>query len=356
MIIKDDNYAKVKSNYSEVVPEETAWDIYLQALKYRYTNTSKYLMLLEKACEYGSGDAALDLGDYELEKKNYNTALKWYEKATELDKTDGFIRMGNIHWKLEELRKAKACFMAAAELVDPEGMYHLGKFIKKEDRDKYKALYWFEKSANLEHRNGKRAVISSPNNMAELLGVIMHGKLLKGDRIWRDGIRDISKTVIDYGVVNEKLLCLQELNSTIKEEILSNNQDVIGYTVKNNHFGANEYFIFTDEAIYIQDENGEENGIWYKLIEDVKVNESDLLIMHHGGSIFEVPNGDEWIQILEEKRLRLFLLVAANITHEWIDDGQLLIEGKHVFSIQERIQLSNVRLNNLEGKSVLWAL
>ena len=134
------------------------------------------------------------------------------------------------------------------------------------------------------------------------------------------------------------------------------NQDIIGYTVKNNHFGANEYFIFTDEAIYIQDENGEENGIWYKLIEDVKVNESDLLIMHHGGSIFVVPNSDEWTQILEKKRLRLFLLVAANITHEWIDDGLLQIEGKHVFSIPERIQLSSVRLSGLEGKSVLWGI
>lgn len=356
MIIKDDNYAEVKSNYSDIVPEETAWDIYRQALEYRYSNTSKYLMLLEKACEYGSGDAALDLGDYELEKKNYNAALKWYKKATELNETAGFIRMGNIHWDLDELRKAKECFMAAAELDNPEGMYHLGKIIKKEDRDKYKALYWFEKSANLEHRNGKRAMLASPNNMAELLGVIMHGKLLKGDRIWQDGVKDISKAVIDYEVVNEKLSCLQDLNSTIKEEILSNHQDVIGYAVINNHYGCKGYFIFTDEAIYIQDENGEENGIWYKLIEDVKVNESDLLIMHHGGSIFEVPNGDEWIQILEEKRLRLFLLVAANITHEWIDDGQLQIEGKHVFSIPERIQLSSVRLSKLEGKSVLWAI
>ena len=185
MIIRDDNYNEFGSSYSDDVSEESAREIYHQAWEYRRTDTAKYLMLLEKACEYGSGEAALDLGEYELEKKNYNAALMWYKKATELGKTEGFIRMGDVYWDLEDLTTAKECFISAANLNEAEGMYRLGDFIRKVDRDKYKALYWFEKAANLGHRNGMRAVLASPNNIAELLGIIMHGKLLHGDKFWQ---------------------------------------------------------------------------------------------------------------------------------------------------------------------------
>ena len=326
---------------------DMAETMYVNAMKIKNKDSLKYLTLLKESIKYGSSRSMLEMGNY-YEKTDKTMALNWFKEAAEAGETTGLIKMGNIYWHDNKLSKAKECFATAVNREDPYGMYWLGKYIKNVEGDKETARFWFKKAKDMGVVEASKEVFASSEVLAELLGIIIHGREKHGKVLWaKEGVDD-NQINIPYGIIIKRLgtADLKNVqNSWIKNEIIGKNLDIIGYIYKPNFWDKSEYIIFTNRAIYTQNEKGDGGVVRYDEIEDVEILQDSTMIIPCGSkNKYEVPSVyKKWMKKLGKYSLRLFLLLAAKL------EG----DCKYKFTESEIAKLSMINIEELGGRCIL---
>jgi TPR repeat protein len=115
----------------------------------------KALKWYEKEAAEGDADAMRRAGDLyassQCSCQNYNKAIGWYEKAAANDDSDAMLRLGDIHADgqggPQDYAKAIEWYEKAAAKDNTDAMRLLGR-IRAKNREYSKAIEWYERAAD----------------------------------------------------------------------------------------------------------------------------------------------------------------------------------------------------------------
>lgn len=124
-------------------------------------NHQEAFALFKKGAASNDGASALIVGYY-FEKiglavdKNIDSALFWYEKATNIEFDEAFIKLGTLYQtepSIHNIEKAIYWYQKAADKKIVDGFYNLGSLYLNGDevpQDYKKAAYYFEEAAKMD--------------------------------------------------------------------------------------------------------------------------------------------------------------------------------------------------------------
>ncbi|SDP69641.1 tetratricopeptide repeat protein [Selenomonas ruminantium] len=316
-----------------------------------------------KAAELGHDGAMTGLGRYYREQEDYNSAMDWFKKAAQKGNAEAKNLIGVMHYRGEgvkcEYKKAFSWFEKAAKAGDAWGMYNLAQcyengygVIKNWD----KAVEWYEKSAeagneeaknrlaeNIVASNKTKSDLRKTDIIAELLGVLINGKLKNGTFLWKTEGDEVVKS---HNFPYQKWR--DEAVRNFFEHYKGSNDCVIGGLRETNVLTSDEYLIFKDYCMIIRTAWGELIQIKYCDIENVSIEgeyNNELMYKTKGGNKRELEGNRSylWKKYAGLYGIRLFLLVMAKICGDC----------KYKFNDDEIMRLSKIKLETLDGDSIL---
>lgn len=370
----EEDFERAKRYYKEAAEANDEYGMYYLGELYEYykdDNVSASIWYA-KAAELGHDGAMTGLGRYYIDQENYSSAMDWFKKAAQKGNAEAKNLIGVMHYRGEgvkcEYNKAFSWFEKAAKDGDTWGMYNLAQCYesgKGTDRDLNKAYDWFWKAAKAGHEEaqkwldnntgtGSKSQSTPQNNSvnavdmaAELLGVLVHGKLKNGKQIWPVRRSDYGSQFIKYRALEDKDIESSDwyLKSTwMLDQMKKNNESMIGFAFEANFIDDWEYIVFTEDAVYFQGPQGNQERVPYGAIVDIKVDSSSTYyFIYANGEEDYITSQGEWNGKLGMDNLRLFFLVMARI------------EGNcnYQFTNYEQGKLADVRLEALGNDGIL---
>ena len=355
----------MEDNLEEQDRENKGIELWEQAHEFEEIDTEKYLQLLKESAALGNVDAMFDIGYYyDDAENNKDIAKSWYENAAKNGFVPAFIMLGLICYEEEDYQCAAKYYRKAADAGDNDGMCYLAQCYENGegvDRDWNKAydLYW--KAAKAGHEEAKKWLDNNTDTgsmsqndsvdivamAAELLGVLVHGKLKNGKQIWPVRCGDYGSRFIKYRALEGKDTESSDWwlkGNWMIDQMEKNNESMIGFAFEANFIDAWEYIVFTEDAVYFQGPQGTQERVPYGAIVDVKVDSSSIYyFIYANGKDDYITSQGEWDGKLGMDNLRLFFLIMARI------------EGNcnYQFTNYEQGKLADVRLEALGGKGIL---
>ena len=227
--------------------------------------------------------------------------------------------------------------------------------------DEYEKIYEYETGEGLWKK------IKDPRTIAELLSVIINGKLKNGEFLWKTGgNEDVKSHNFMYDLWTDKAVAYYFphykgadeyviggawkgnlstcLSVDISMELWPLKMPIVG-----TYYGAaDEYLIFTNAGLWVREKNGKWFNLFYDMIKNVLITEK-----HNLDLVYETKDGLKrklaydrsyiWNNKIGLDGIRLYLLVVAKIFGDC----------KYVFNDNEKECLSKVRLESLYGKYIL---
>jgi len=201
--------------------------------------------------------------------------------------------------------------------------------------NEYEKVCEYENGENIKNR------LKEPATIAELLGVIVNGRLKDGTFLWKtEGNEKIKSHNFMYNPWPNARMIKYFPYCKIK------NMYVVGGVKEENTFlHKDEYLIFTNECFLIRNYLGEIKGEYYREIKHISDIEKQKLFYatSNGKKEFDEVRAYLWDHYLGLNSIRLYLLVVAKIFGDC----------KYEFNDVETECLSKVRLEALGGKSIL---
>ena len=278
---------------------------------------------------------------------------------------DNIAKVATDQDELNELveNKEKEIYLCASSFVIPlyrENIIYIGignpiAVIKSDEVinfDARKILFFninfnneYEKLCELETAEDIKKRLKEPRTIAELLGVIINGKLKDGTFLWKtDGDEEIKSHNFPYDLWSDKVV------ADFFPYYKRTKECVIGGAKETNLLTADEYLIFTNKSLIVREMVG---GTWFNLyygdIEKIVISKReysrDLIYETKYIKKRELANNRSylWDQKVDLDSIRLYLLVVAKIFGDC----------KYEFNDVETEYLSKVRLEALGGKSIL---
>lgn len=107
----------------------------------------------QKAVDAGNIDAIFGLGwFFENEKKDFDTAIEWYQKAADVDDTDAMNSLGRIfEYEKQDFDTAVKWYQKAADLGNSGAMNSLAWYFFEEKKEKETALEWIREALQNEN-------------------------------------------------------------------------------------------------------------------------------------------------------------------------------------------------------------
>ena len=189
------------------------------------------------------------------------------------------------------------------------------------------------------------------NVAAELLGVLIHGKLKSGEDIFsREGKAKEARR-ITYQAWPDDILTkdidMGDVASGLREDLYQHNKSIIGAVIEFCSRASNQYLIIADKAFYVQQSDCVWKNIRYEKIDKVQVyNNTELVIAQYNKQWWHLPFAQMWKLKMGLNNFRLFLLMAAKI----------LGGCKYQFNKEELKKLRKVKLESLDGACILDCL
>lgn len=339
--------------------------IYFLAQCYEYgigidEDESKAYSLYERSAALEEPYSMFKMGQKYRENKNYKKALAMLQKAADQGVSDAYNILGILYDNGQGVKKnagkAVELFGKAAEMNSSWGAYNLAQCYETGDgiqQDDAKALEWYAEAGKRgidEARHKIAQIIFTADVLAELLSVLVHGKLKNGRALWPEvGDETWTFKYKPWDDDNEigELFNSNMINEAIFKCITDCGEWVIGSATESNIISQFEYIVFTDKAVYFQDDNMSAYCRDYSTIEDVvTISNDNFQIVQNNGEIFDVPGAAHWNEKLGRHNIRLFLLVVAKVF------GNCQYE----FTDQELAKLDVATLESLNGRSVLHYL
>lgn len=121
--------------------------------------TAEQLKATIQSADKGDIESQLKLGQYYFDQKDYQEALKWYEKAEEKNNITAIKKIGDIQVKITNSCRSEIPYMfKAAELGDAESQNSVATYYSEGycgfPRDQQKAMEWYQKAVE---QNNARA-------------------------------------------------------------------------------------------------------------------------------------------------------------------------------------------------------
>ena len=359
---EEKNYQKAEKCYKKAADMGNEYGMYYLGRFYEYyqDDEKKAIPWYKKAAELDHVSSMTRMAYYYREHKKYNEAMLWAGKAAENDDTDAKILIGTMYYHGEGVessyRKAFSWYEKAAEEGSDWGMVYLAGCYERGDgvaQNWSKAYEWYSKAAEAGNENAQEWLeeegetnqvsnIESPEVLAELLSVIINGKLKNGTVLWKTvGDEDTKRHNFSYDVWQKKWV------DKVFPYYTDNDSYVIGGAMEGNILQKDEYLIFTTEYIFNRNLYGETKKIKYKEITDVKIkpdgNLKKLVYKLGYGNKQELHRSYLWNNKIGLEGIRLYLLLV----------GKIFGCCKYSFTRDEIIRLSKVRLESLNGDCIM---
>ena len=186
------------------------------------------------------------------------------------------------------------------------------------------------------------------NVAAELLGVLIHGKLKSGEDIFsREGKAKEARRITYQAWPDDiitKDIDMGDVAGGMREHLYQYNKSIIGAVIEFCSRASNQYLIIADKAFYVQQSNSVWKTIRYEKIGKVQVyNNTELVIAQYNKQWWHLPFAQMWKLKMGLNNFRLFLLIAAKI----------LGDCKYQFNKAELKKLRKVKLESLDGACIL---
>ena len=196
--------------------------------------------------------------------------------------------------------------------------------------------------------NGKNIEKVWNNVAAELLGVLIHGKLKNGEDIFsREGKAKEARRITYQAWPDDiitKDIDMGDVAGGMREHLYQHNKSIIGAVIEFCSRASNQYLIIADKAFYVQQSNCVWKTIRYEKIDNVQVyNNIELVIAQYNKQWWHLPFAHMWKLKMGLNNFRLFLLIAAKI----------LGGCKYQFNKEELKKLRKVKLESLDGACIL---
>ena len=186
------------------------------------------------------------------------------------------------------------------------------------------------------------------NVAAELLGVLIHGKLKSGEDIFsREGKAKEARR-ITYQAWPDDILTkdidMGDVASGLREDLYQHNKSIIGAVIEFCSRASNQYLIIADKAFYVQQSDCVWKTIRYEKIDKVQVyNNTELVIAQYNKQWWHLPFAQMWKLKMGLNNFRLFLKKKKKI----------LGGCKYKFNKEELKKLRKVKLESLDGACIL---
>ncbi len=196
--------------------------------------------------------------------------------------------------------------------------------------------------------NGKNIEKVWNNVAAELLGVLIHGKLKNGEDIFsREGKAKEARRITYQAWPDDiitKDIDMGDVAGGMREHLYQHNKSIIGAVIEFCSRASNQYLIIADKAFYVQQSDCVWKTIRYEKIDNVQVyNNIELVIAQYNKQWWHLPFAQMWKMKMGLNNFRLFLLIAAKI----------LGDCKYQFNKVELKKLKKVKLESLNGVCIL---
>lgn len=355
-------YKNAEKYYKEAANKNDSAGMYYLGYFYEFYqyDEKKSLKWYKMSAENGDTYAMVRIGQYCREQKNYQDAMTWFTKAIEADKDNGKaynvlgIMYNDGEGVQEDKNKAFSYFKKSADTGFDWGMYNLAQCYEYGDgitKNWDKAVELYEKSAEAGNDEAKRKLAMPPKIqdlknseiIAELLGVMINGKLKNGTVLWETGgDEEIKSHNFPYRKFSDETV------RNFFEHYNSNGDYVIGGLRETNILTSDEYLIFTDCKLIIRDYCGKIIKINYRDIENVSIEgeyNNKLMYETKDGKKRELDGGRSylWNKYVGLYGIRLYLLIMAKICGHC----------RYTFNKDEIDHLSRIKLETLNGDSIL---
>ena len=358
LCIDEEDYENAEKYYKRAADKGDSAGLYYLGNFYEYYqyDEKKALKFYRKAAEKNHGDSMVRMGRYYRGEKEYDEAMKWLLKASEEENDEAYNLIGCMYSSGEGVTQddkvAFQWFTKAAAAGNHWGIYNLAQSYENGDGVKKNwnmAYDLYKEAAEKGNESAKKWLNKSmitPGVVAELLGVLIHGKLKNGKKLWSVNRSDYGSKLIKYvplkDMDNDDLVGIR--SSWLGEQMEKNNESIIGVCVESNFIDAWEYIFITEKSVYFQDENGQQYRRPYAGIVDVELPEAyKMIFVWSDGKRWEIPSSGKWNKDLGLENFRLFLLVMAKI----------LGDCDYVFNDYEVGKLRMIELEEFDNESIL---
>lgn len=363
----EEDYTNAEKYYKRAAEKGDAYGMYYLGYFYEYYqyDEKKGVKWYRKAADAGHEDGMIRIGRYEREHKHHKEALAWFTKVIDNNNDNGEalnqigLMYGNGEGVKDNAQIAFSYYEKSAQAGYDWGMYNLAQCYENGDgviKNLDKALEWYEKSAEAGNEEAKnrlsentvttqksKTYLRKTDIIAELLGVLINGKLKNGTFLWKtDGDEEIKRYNFPYRKWRDEAV------RKFFEHYKGSSDCVIGGLRETNILTSDEYLIFKDYCLIIRDYSGKIIQIKYCDIENVSIEgeyNNKLMYKTKGGDKRELEGNRSylWKEYAGLYGIRLFLLVM----------GKICGDCKYQFNDDEITRLSKIRLETLDGDSVL---
>lgn len=358
----EEDYKNAEKYYKEAADKGDDYGMYYLGIFYEYYeyDEKKGVKWYKKAAEKDNDDAMVKMGRYCKKQEKYQEAMSWLKKAADKENAEAYNLIGIMYTNGEGVkadpRMAFEWFEKSAEGGYDWGIYNLAQCYENGDgvtKDWDKAWDLYTEATEKGNQSAKkwlnRSMLTS-NAIAEILGVIVHGKLKNGEKIWNVSCSDYGSRLIKYedisgllaGDGNDDLIGLK--SPWIIEQMDKYDEGVLGCAYEANFIDAWEYIFFSENAVYFQGADGTQYRRGYAGIANVELPSAyEMVFISDDGERWEIPSAGEWNEKLGLENLRLFLLIMAKVKGE----------SDYEFNDYEIGKLKMIKLDTFNGESIM---